>query len=269
MVKLIARRLRDEEQIRQARCFPYQLMVAYMNVKKEMPHEIQEALQDAMEIAVDNIPQYETEDGAPAKVWVFPDVSGSMGWAATGNRGTATSTVSCRHVASLVSACVLRRNPTAGIIPFASDCYDHLLRLNSRDSIMTNADKMAKLPSGGTNCSAPLRKLNNNNEKADLIIYVSDNESWMDSDRGSFYGSYYGSRSTSTQSEWERLKKRCPKAKMVCIDVVANTTTQAKEKKDVLNIGGFSDVVFDVVGNFVKHGNEAQHWVDIIEGQEV
>ena len=51
----------------------------------EIPREITEALQDAMEIAIENVPEI---DG---KVYVFPDVSGSMSSAVTGFRKGATS----------------------------------------------------------------------------------------------------------------------------------------------------------------------------------
>lgn len=263
MVKLIAARLKDEELIRKARCFPYQLMAAYLNVEADMPFDVKDALQDAMETAVDNVPQFRAPDGGPAKVWIFPDVSGSMGQPITGYRRGASSKVECRHVAALISAVLMRRNPSAGVLPFACRLFKDI-RLNGRDSIMTNAERVGRLPGGGTNCSLPLAELNRNNEKGDLLVYVSDNESWMD--RSNYY---WGNSSTSTQTEWEKFKKRNPKAKMVCIDLVANTTTQVKEKKDVLNVGGFSDTVFDVMANFVEHGNDAQHWVDVIENQEV
>jgi 60 kDa SS-A/Ro ribonucleoprotein len=38
-------------------------------------------------------------------------------------------------------------------------------------------------------------------------------------------------------------------------------TTQAKERADILNVGGFSDAVFDVIGRFVAGALGADHWV--------
>lgn len=258
-VSMIAKRLSDPKLVKEARCFPYQLLAAFLNVDDKVPHEIKEALQDAMEVAVDNVPQYENADGSPAKVWVFPDVSGSMSMPVTGY-GKVSSKMECRHVAALVSACVLRTNRDAGVIPFAHCLYDNTIRLNPRDSIMTNAEKLASLPGGGTNCSLPLKQLNDRSASGDLLIYVSDNESWMDRQYGG---------STGTMSEFLKFKKRNPKAKMVCIDIVANTTSQARESKDILNVGGFSDVVFDVISDFAKHGSDAESWVETIEGTEI
>ena len=50
-----------------------------------MPREVREALQDAMEIAIANVPAI---DG---KVYVCPDVSGSMHSPVTGHRKGATT----------------------------------------------------------------------------------------------------------------------------------------------------------------------------------
>ena len=93
---------------------------------------------------------------------------------------------------------------------------------------MTNAHKLASLPCGGTNCSAPLRYLNTQKARGDLIIYVSDNESWMDSPH---YG-HWGGGATQTMKQWANFKQRNPSAKMVCIDIQPYDTTQAKERDD-------------------------------------
>ena len=56
LTRLIAERLRDPEKVRKARVFPYQLLAAFMNVSAEVPGEVKEALQDAMETATQNVP---------------------------------------------------------------------------------------------------------------------------------------------------------------------------------------------------------------------
>ena len=42
-----------------------------------------------------------------------------------------------------------------------------------------------------------------------------------------------------------------PRPELVCIDLQAYTTTQAPERADILNVGGFSDAVFSVVAAFL------------------
>src|SRR5439155_21432102 len=114
------------------------------------------------------------------KIFLCPDVSGSMQSPATGTRKGATSAVRCVDAAALVTAALLRRNTSAEVIPFSDDVVKMPRRLNPLDSVMTNAELLAGLPSGGTACSAPLRHLNERREKGDLVVYVSDNMSWAD-----------------------------------------------------------------------------------------
>jgi len=239
--------------------FPYQLMVAYMAAagNRDIPVDVTNALQDAMEIATGNVPAF------PGKVYVFPDISGSMHSPATGFRQGSTSAVRCVDVAALVAATVLRKNPRAEVIPFESNVVE--VRLNPRDSVMTNAQKLSHLPCGGTNCSAPLEFLNRKRAEGDLVIYVSDYESWIDGPR---YGNFGGS-ATATMKEWSVFRRRNPGARMVCIDIQPYGTVQAKERDDILNIGGFSDQVFSLVSEFASGNLNANHWIGVIEATDL
>jgi 60 kDa SS-A/Ro ribonucleoprotein len=249
MAELIAARLRDERAIEKARVFPYQLMAAYLMTGDSVPFVVREALQDAVEIAIRNVPEI------AGKVYVCPDVSGSMSCAAvTGRRRGATSRVRCIDVAALVAANVLRKNPSAEIIPFEQQVVN--VGLNPRDSVMTNAARLAMIGGGGTNCSAPLALLNSRKATGDLVIFVSDYESWVDA---------RGGRGTETLREWNLFKQRNPSARMVCIDVQPYGTTQAQEREDILNVGGFSDQVFDVIAEFARGSLNPAHWVGAIE----
>jgi 60 kDa SS-A/Ro ribonucleoprotein len=248
MVEAIAAKLRDAELIAKAKVFPYQLLSAYKAAGANVPLAIRDALQDALELALKNVPQIE------GRIVVCPDVSGSMASPVTGYRTGASSTVRCIDVAALVAAAMLRKNPDALVLPFEVNVVG--CTLNHRDTVLTNASKLAVIGGGGTNCSAPLRWLNAHKTKADLVIYVSDNESWIDALR-------HGA--TATVQEWQQFKRRNPQAKLVCIDVTPNATTQADERADVLNIGGFSDDVFKLIAAFAAGQLSAAHWVGEIE----
>jgi 60 kDa SS-A/Ro ribonucleoprotein len=257
LAELIADRLRDERAIRKARAFPYQLLAAYLNTSgDQIPSVVREALQDAMETAIGNIPNME------GKVYVFPDISGSMHSPVTGYRKGATGKVRCVDVAALVAAAVLRRNPRAEVIPFESKALE--ISLNPRDSVMTNAEKLASLPSGGTNCSAPLALLNRRKARGDLVVYVSDSESWIDAPS---YGRF-GGGATETMTQWAEFKRRNPPARMVCIDIQPYGTVQAQEREDILNVGGFSDQVFELITEFAAGRLSDDHWVGVIEAIE-
>jgi hypothetical protein len=65
--------------------------------------------------------------------------------------------------------------------------------------------------------------------------------------------------------EWEVLKQRNPQARLVCIDIQPYSTTQAAERRDIMNVGGFSDAVFSMMKLFVEGKTNAEHWVGEIE----
>ncbi|MBK7824759.1 TROVE domain-containing protein [Nannocystis sp.] len=249
LTRKIAQRLASPEQIQRARAFPYQLLMAYKQADPKLPRIVREALQDAMEAAIANVPAI---DG---KVYLLPDVSGSMHSPVTGRRKGATTQVRCIDVAALVAAAFLRRNRDAELLPF----HDRVLRceLKAAEGVMKNAATLAGLPSGGTDCSVPLRTLNERRARGDLVIFISDNESWIDAKgRG---------RATGVMREWEAFRARNPRAKLVCIDVQPSATVQAPDRPDILNVGGFSDAVFELVAAFARGGLGPDHWVGVID----
>lgn len=247
VVATLADKLRDPKAIAKAKVFPYQLLAAYKNARN-IPEALREALQDALDIALANVPEI------IGRVVVCPDVSGSMAAPVTGYRGTASTSVRCIDVAALVAAALMRKNADTVVLPFAVDVVK--LDLNPRDPVLTNAQKLAAIGGGGTNCSAPLRQLNRDKVKADLLVFVSDNESWLDARR-------HGA--TAMMQEWAAFKRRNPNAKLVCIDIQPYGTTQAAEQADILNIGGFSDAVFSLIAAFATGELHPDHWVGVIE----
>lgn len=252
LVSALAERLSDVEQVKKAKAFPYQLFSAFLNVDSDVPPKLSVALQKAADASLDNIPSFENVNG---NIYIFVDTSGSMQSPATGYNGSATSKMRCVDVAALMASSVMRKNENVVLIPFDNNVHKH--NLNPMDSIMTNAQKLAKYGGGGTSCSEPMRFVNSQNGKGDLVIYVSDNESWMDKNNTW--------RGTQTMEEWTKFKKRNPNAKLVCIDITPNVHTQAYDRDDILNVGGFSDQVFDVIGKFIELGNNKDLWVKTIE----
>lgn len=245
----LAARLADPEEIRKARVFPYQLMMAWKMVDGQVPDVVRDALQDAMDIAIANVPSLN------GSVVLCPDVSGSMASPVTGYRKGAASAVRCIDVAGLMTAAFLQRNPKARVLPFENRVVN--VSLNRRDSVMTNAGKLAAIGGGGTNCSAPLKKLADEKAKVDLVVFISDNESWVDARKDG--------QPTGVMTEWARIKRVNPAAKLVCLDLQPHATTQAPTRDDVLNIGGFSDAVYGVITAFATSGKGADDWVKAIE----
>ena len=85
-------------------------------------------------------------------------------------------------------------------------------------------------------------------------VLVSDNESWVGVGRNG---------STAVTTEWQTFVRNQIRLhgrdfagpKLVCIDLRPYTTTQAPERSDILNVGGFSDAVFSVVASFLADDN--------------
>jgi 60 kDa SS-A/Ro ribonucleoprotein len=247
----VAARLVDRDSLRKVRPLPYQLMMALGSADAGVPLKVQAALEEALELSLRGVPKL------PGRVVVAPDVSGSMASPVTGYRKGASSKVRCIDVAALVAAAVLRRNRDAMLLPFEVGVVP--LKLDPFARVAVNAAKLASIGGGGTNVSAPLALLNAQAAKVDLVVIVSDNESWVDATR-------HGA--TATMAEWNRLKNRCPAAKLVCIDLQPYGTTQAKERKDILNVGGFSDSVFETLSRFAA-GDGERAWVAEVNEMEV
>lgn len=251
LVDQVARKLVNESDIARSHVLPYQLFSAYKNVDNSVPSKIKNALQDAAEIATANVPSFNSHN-----IVVAVDVSGSMESLVT---GASNSTIRCLDVAGLVASCVIRQNNDARVLLFdwsgggysryhANGCWD--ANLNPRDSIMTNTSVISNVQGGGTDVSLPLKKMNQERYKSDLVIYVSDNQSW----RGRKFGA---------ASEWQTFKNRNKKAKLVLIDIQPYANTQVPDQKDVLNIGGFNDSVWTTIYNFVR--GDSVKFVDEIE----
>lgn len=257
LVAYVARRLVDVDDIRRSRQFPYQFLSAYLHAADDVPRELKNALQQAAEIACGNVPQF------AGPVVIGLDVSGSMSSAVTGARGRgATSKMRCVDVAALFAAAILRRNPDSLVVPFDTQAY--AARLDPGDTILSLAERLAKYGGGGTNCALPLEYVNSMHRDRKFVgcVLVSDQESWIGAGRQG---------STGTMTAWREFVKNQVRLqgkdfagpKLVCLDLQPYVTTQAPDRSDVLNVGGFSDAVFDVVAGFFA--GDASRFVGEVE----
>jgi 60 kDa SS-A/Ro ribonucleoprotein len=254
----VAARLSDSDALNKVRPMPYQLMVALSQMGGQagegVPLKVQAALEDALEQSLVRVPT------VAGRVVVCPDVSGSMSSPVTGYRKGASSKVRCIDVAALVAAAMLRTNRDTRVLPFEQTVVK--LKLDPHARVAVNAAKLAAVGGGGTSVSAPLALLNAERAMVDLVVIVSDNESWVDAN-----GPNLNRGATQTMREWEAIRRRNPQAKLVCIDIQPYGTTQAASRDDILNVGGFSDAVFDTIARFVS--GETRDWVSIVNQVEV
>lgn len=249
VVSKLVEKLTDKKSVLGSKVFPYQLMMTYLNA--DVCSELNLAIQDAMEIATENVSTFQ------GKTAICVDVSGSMNSPVTGYNGTATSKATCVNVAALFASVYLRNNKNAMVLPF--DTRVHNVELNPRDSVATNTKKLS-ISGGGTNCAVALEHLNNTNAKMDTIVFVSDNESWA-----SMTSPWRG---TDMMTAWVKFKQRNPNAKLVLIDLTPGTNSQVTNHTDILMVGGWSDEVFNVVNSFLS-SDSMDHWLEKIESVEI
>lgn len=255
----IARKISDPLEVAKARQFPYQYQTALKHLHPEIPGEIRYALQTAMDYSVGNVPDF------PGRTLVFIDMSNSMRSPVTGDQGTATTATHCLDVAALFAAIVAKRcMGRASLYWFATEAGE--ISINPHDSLVRIAGEILGSPSGGTAIFAPLHLVNANKVIADQVIYLSDNQSWADTSGSISSGRGFG-QGTAAMDEWRTFKRRNPSAKLVCIDLQANASTQAPDQDDILNIGGWSDRIFPLIAAFLQPSRWGirQHWVDMIE----
>lgn len=260
VARAVAEKLKDKELIKKAKPFPYQLLVTYLHTSETgpeaVPRVIRNALHDALDVATENTV---VVDG-PAHALI--DVSGSMSSPVSGHRAGATSKATCVQVAAMIGSSFLKHNPESSIIAYSDNAITNH-GCEPRDSVMTNAQRLASIGGGGTNLGAAFRELNRAKAKGDLVVVCSDMETWMDGKARGGWG--YGGEGTVSAEAWAEYKSRNPKAKLVCINLQAADHCQVANNTDVLNIGGFSDTVWDVIKSFVEGRPSADHWVSVIE----
>lgn len=258
-VKYLARALKDADTIKKVRVFPYQLYTTYLNIENGMPHDIKEALQDALDVTIDNVPAFN------GKIAILLDVSSSMTTPITGYRSSVTSKVMCSDVATLLATSFLRKNKDAIIIPFDTRAFR--IDLNPRDTVITNAQKL-RFQGGGTDCSVAFKGLMSLKKRVDLIIMISDNQSWIETNMNN--GILQVGKGTASMVEFTRYCTTYnPKCKLVNIDLHPYVTTQTNESKNIMNIGGWSDHLFEVIKLFEEDKLGPQHWVDEIKKVEL
>ena len=272
IIQQLAKKLSDRHAILASNVFPTQLLAAYLHAGGKMsqsrysywshiksttplPAALLNALQNALDISLENVP------ACNGKMVIFVDVSGSMHSPITGTSKT-TSKIACVDAAALFASALLKKSSeNTVVVPF--DTKLHKACLNPRDSIMTNASKLSKFGGGGTNCSLGMKWLNTQKEHVDVVVYLSDYESWAD-----YHNTGY--RGAPLAALWKTYRKTVNSdAKLVCVDLQPHTTLQAHNDSHVLNIGGWSDQMFKIIVDFVNSDFNPQQWIEAIETELV
>jgi 60 kDa SS-A/Ro ribonucleoprotein len=260
IVSLVANRLADIDDVRGSIQFPFQYLAAYLHLDGDVQAEVRSGLHKAAEAACGNIPRF----GCPVAILV--DVSRSMSnTPVTGIHGPGkTSKIRCIDAAVFFAVALWRTNPGSVLIPFDTDVYTEALSLDHNDSLLSLTTRLAMYGGGGTDCSCSLRYINDvmADKPFGVAVLISDNESWAD-----HMGRYSGQ--TGTMVEFGRFvvnqrhlgKYRSPK--LVCLDLAPGATCQIPNTDNTLPVGGFSDGVFSLLGQFIS--GDKLRFVDMVK----
>ena len=155
----------------------------------------------------------------------------------------ALSTVRCIDVAALVAA--RRCGPTATPARHPVRAGRGEAEARSQGPRRRDAAKLAAIGGGGT-ISAPLAALNLLREQVDLVVIVSDNESLEWTPPGE-------ARPRRCEVDgWKRLNR--PPGSCASTSAPWHRPGATRGRADILNVGGFSDAVFDTIALRFRRG---------------
>ncbi len=125
-------------------------------------------------------------------------------------------------------------------------------RLDPQDTILSLAERLAQYGGGGTNCSLPLAGGERRSSPAEVRrLRAGQRQGELDRHRPArLDGDDDGVAGVREEPGPACTAGSLPARRLVCIDLQPYTTTQAPDRSDILNVGGFSDAVFEVVAAF-------------------
>ena len=250
--------LRDPKLIKKQLIMPFQFYVAIGEIEKigsgSEVRKVLEAIDDAMEISVDNVPKF---DG---NTLIACDYSGSMD-----NKLSTMGTISYRQVGSIFGAIMAKKN-NADFMIFGD--YAEYAPFSRKDSISTiikqldvhNKQSMWSTRGSSTNTNGVIQVghgtafpevFKKANKKYDRIIFFSDMQGWMG-----------GGAPTGAHSEYNRKYGVNPS--IYSFDLAGNGSGMFPEHKTYA-LAGFSDKVFDIMSKLEEDRNALINTIEQVE----
>lgn len=201
----------DVKLIRNSLVLPFRFTTAIEEINKfgsKESRKIVQALEDAIEIACENVPKL------PGETCVIYDRSGSMSGRPT-------------QIGGLFAA-ILAKSNNADVVLFGTAA--EYTNFSLRDSIFTINKQFNHKNMGGTSYQAFFQKLN---KKYDRLIILSDGEAWQQMDASQSYLNQYKSKYGCNPFVYN-------------FDLQGSPTLQFKGER-VITLAGFSEKVFDLM----------------------
>ena len=233
------------------RIWPYRLFTAAKNM--ELGHPIRPYMGSILSKILE---KNKEKLDLPSSIALCIDISSSMLSPITGSGHAKDSTVNCVDVAGIFAAMLRENCEDTAVVLFNTDAQ--AFKHSNKDAFQV-AEGIAKLATGGTCCEASIHHLVKNNSKAELVIMISDNESWAQfhNHNKSPSWNWYGNNNTPNpikglREAWNTYKAKVPNAKLVLLDLTPNMTTQLVDGDSVLNLAGFNSNILPLISQFAK-----------------
>lgn len=192
-------------------------------------------------------------------VQIFVDVSRSL-------QSEYAPSVRFLDLAAEIIAALKQAHPTIECAAFAQNVVP--LHFSSEASAAEIAAMLTPFDGKETSCHAALRYLNQHTLSPDMVIFLSDNESWR---------TLTAPTGVAFMREWEQFRHRKPDARLLCYDfqpdVVSphhsTSTIERAEKADILRLGGYSPDAFRIITQFSHGAFTPEHWQNTLQSLRI
>ena len=152
----------NPEAVRRSKQLPFRFLSAYKELRGIGDSRVFDALEDAAEAAIENMPRLE------GRTVIAVDTSGSMNGCISGN-----STVRCSDIAWLLGLMASKMCDSSIFYTFDGAIKQHAI--SRRNGILYTATT-ASSPGGTTEMYLPFQKMLQDGVQADRVIIISDNQ---------------------------------------------------------------------------------------------
>lgn len=226
----VLERIQNPEAVRKSKQLPFRYLSAYRTIQPIAGSKALDALESAVDIAIENIPKIH------GNTVIAVDVSASMQ-----DKISSKSEIRCYEIALMLAYIANRICDNAYVLAFNTGLYK--ITVSKRVNII-DATLNTRINGGGTNMSLPFQHMISNKIKADRVIILSDNVcnsgvTWYCNKTVNMLADEY--RTKTGNNIWVHA-----------IDLQGYGTQQfAGEKTNI--IAGWSEKVFDFI-NLVEQG---------------
>jgi hypothetical protein len=222
LVPVAAKMLVRRDRIKGSLVMPFQILVGMEAIEATNvagKRKLMDALTDALEISLDNVPRFN------GRTLVVLDDSGSM---STPARGNGFGQRSCLQLGAVFAAALFKSND-ADLMRFSDTAS--FVHANSRDSIMGIAGNLIEnARAAGTNFHAIFQTAS---RVYDRVIILSDMQGWVGTN--------------TPEGEFQRYKVRTKANPFVYSFDLAGYGTMQLPANKIFCLAGFSDKVFDIM----------------------